>query len=303
MQARFAIVVFMPELPEVESQARDLRRLVLDRPIKDVWVGWKKTIARPSAPEFVRAIKNRQIKKISRRGKFILLELDNGLVLVSHFRMTGHFRLAPLEQSQSAKKWYALPADRFTRVAFKLNKNEVLHFSDIRKFGRLWLVPAAEVSKLEELRDLGPEPLDKKFNSKEFVACLRRYTGMIKPILLRQTCVAGIGNIYADESLFDAGIHPKTRVERLPDAELATLFKMVRANLAAAVKHKGSSVGEYLNMRGEKGRHGFYLRVYGQKGAPCKSRRTGQKCLGTVKRIVVGQRGTHICPVCQKVRR
>lgn len=293
----------MPELPEVESQARDLRRLIINRPIKKVWIGWKKTIAQPSVTEFERKILGSRFRKISRRGKFILIELSSDNTLISHFRMTGHFRVANLTDSKSKKEWYLYPADRFTRVAFMLDKNQVLHFSDIRKFGRLWLVPTSEVASLEELLDLGPEPLDKKFDANQFVTCLRGFSGMIKPILLKQECVAGIGNIYADESLFDAGIHPKTRLTKLSDAELKVLFTMVRANLADAVEHRGSSVGEFTNMKGDPGRHGNYLRVYGRAGQPCQSKRTGKKCHGTVKRIVVGQRGTHICPVCQKIRR
>ncbi len=293
----------MPELPEVESQARDLRRLIVGRPLKKVWVGWKKTIARPSAAEFSKILVGSRVITITRRGKFILMALDDGNTLISHFRMTGHFRVTKIADAKSKKEWYVYPPDRFTRVAFLLDKNQVLHFSDIRKFGRLWLVPTHAVSKMPEIRDLGPEPLDKTFDAIKFTECLRGYSGMIKPILLKQKCVAGIGNIYADESLFDAGIHPKTRLKKLSNKELGVLFKMVRANLTAAVLHRGSSVGEFINTKGDRGRHGNYLRVYGKAGDACQSKRTGQKCRGTVKRIVVGQRGTHICPVCQKVKR
>jgi len=293
----------MPELPEVESQAADLRRLVLNRPIKDVWVGWAKTVATPKPEQFKRQLRGKRIRHITRRGKFILMELTDDLTLVSHFRMTGHFRLAKLADSKSAREWYVLPSDRFSRVAFKLDRDQVLHYSDIRKFGRLWLVPTKFVMQLPELAELGPEPLDKKFSTKEFAICVRRYKGMIKPTLLDQSCVAGIGNIYADESLFDAGIHPKTRVEKLTDEQLQDLGKMVIANLGAAVKHRGSSVGEFINMTGEGGTHGSHLRVYQQTGEKCARRRNGKPCGGTVKRIVVGQRGTHICPVCQKIKR
>ncbi|MFO0702381.1 MAG: zinc finger domain-containing protein [Candidatus Andersenbacteria bacterium] len=216
-----------------------------------------------------------------------------------------------MRDSKSAEQWYVYPPDRFTRVAFKLAPRragrppDVLHYSDIRKFGRLWLIPVSKLATLPELRDLGPEPLDKKFSSAEFVRCMRRYRGMVKPILLNQSCVAGVGNIYADESLFDAGIHPKTRIEKLSDAELALLGRMVVANLSDAVGHRGSSVGEFTNVQGDAGKHGSYLRVYQQTGKPCGVRRgkPRTRCAGIVKRIVVGQRGTHLCPVCQKVRR
>jgi len=306
----------MPELPEVESQARELRRWVGGRTIAEVWVGWKKTIATPSTELFRRALRGKRFGKVERRGKFIIVHMGAGAsgknlaqVLVSHFRMTGHFRIAKFSDSKSAKEWYVYPPDRFTRVAFKLapkrtgSAPDVLHYSDIRKFGRLWLIPESKLATLPELKDLGPEPLSKDFSPKKFAACLRKYRGMVKPILLKQECVAGIGNIYADESLFDAGIHPTTRIEKLTDAELTLLGRMVIANLAAAVGHRGSSVGEYIGVRGERGKHGSYLRVYGRRGQRCKSRRTGQRCRGTVKRIVVAQRGTHICPVCQRVRR
>ncbi|MFO0704749.1 MAG: bifunctional DNA-formamidopyrimidine glycosylase/DNA-(apurinic or apyrimidinic site) lyase [Candidatus Andersenbacteria bacterium] len=293
----------MPELPEVESQARDVKHWVVGRPIQEVWVGNKKTVATPGVPQFIKQLKGRRFKKVSRRGKFILMELDGGLTLVSHFRMTGHFRLASLTKSKSAREWYIYPPDRFSRVAFKLDRGDVLHYTDIRKFGRLWLVPTKKVQQLPELAELGPEPLDKSFTPDKFATCVRRFSGMIKPVLLNQSCVAGIGNIYADESLFDAAIHPKTRVQKLSDEQLHELVKMVIANLGAAVKHRGSSVGEFTNIKGDAGKHGLYLRVYQQTGEKCQRRRNGKPCGGVVKRIVVGQRGTHICPVCQKVKR
>jgi formamidopyrimidine-DNA glycosylase len=293
----------MPELPEVESQARDLKKWVLGRAIQEVWVGNKKTVATPAVPQFVKQLKGRRFKKISRRGKFILVELDHGLTLVSHFRMTGHFRLAKIADSKSAREWFIYPPDRFSRVAFRLDRGDVLHYSDIRKFGRLWLVPTDTVMQLPELAELGPEPLDKSFGPDKFATCVRRFSGMIKPVLLNQSCVAGIGNIYADESLFDAAIHPKTRVQKLSDQQLRELGKMVIANLSKAVEHRGSSVGEFINMTGESGKHATFLRVYQQTGEKCQRRRNGKPCGGTVKRIVVGQRGTHICPVCQKVKR
>ena len=294
----------MPELPEVESQARDLRRSISDRRILDVWVGWKKSIATPSAQAFKEKLKGQRFGDIKRRGKFIIINLGK-FALVSHFRMTGHFRLVPLRDSKSAREWYLYPKDRFTRVAFKLDRQQVLHFSDIRKFGRLWLVDAKKVDQLPELHALGPEPLAPSFTAREFIKCLRRHSGMIKPVLLKQDCVAGIGNIYADESLFDAQIHPKTRVKKLSDQQLTILFQMVRSNLADGVGHHGASVGDYINLKGDKGRQGFYLRVYGQAGQACGQRR-GEKrktCRGRVKRIVVAQRGTHICPACQKVQK
>lgn len=299
----------MPELPEVQSQADDLRRWVRGRRIKDVWVGWNKTVAVPSVAQFKKRLIGMRFTKVSRRGKFIIAELSRGsghggsAALVSHFRMTGHFRLARIDESKSVREWYIYPPDRFTRVAFRLDRDEVLHFSDIRKFGRLWLVPVDKVSELPELKELGPEPLGQDFTPKKFVECVRGYSGMIKPVLLNQSCVAGIGNIYADESLFDAAIHPKTRVNKLNDKELELLGKMVVANLAAGVKHRGSSVGEFINMQGDAGEHGPHLRVYGRAGESCHGGRVHKRCGGKVKRIVVGQRGTHICPSCQKIKR
>jgi len=290
----------MPELPEVESQVRDLRRRIVGRPIKKVWVGWTKTIARPGLVKFKKEIIGKRFKKIGRRGKFLLLELSGGLTMVAHLRMTGHFRLAPSSQSRSKKYWYLLPTDRFSRVAFMLDRAEVLHFSDIRKFGRLWLMPSPAVAKMTEIKALGPEPLDKNFKVVDFVSCFRGRKGMIKPLLLNQSCLAGIGNIYADESLFDARIHPKTRLEKLSDRDLKRLYKMVRANLAAAIKHKGSSIGEFINLNGQKGGQAHYLRVYGRAGQACAKTRDKRKCAGRVKRIIVGGRGTHICLACQK---
>lgn len=286
----------------MESHVRALRKGVLHRSIKKVWIGWPKTIAKPSSRQFSKIIVGRRIQKIKRRGKYILMELSGDYTLVSHFRMTGHWRLAALRDSTSKSKWYLLPTDRFTRVAFMLNKNEILHFSDIRKFGRLWLLPTAQVTHLPEIQALGPEPLSKSFSFQLFRDCLKKYHGMIKPVLLNQRCVAGIGNIYADEALFDAGIHPKTVIAKLKDTETKKIYHAVIKNLKAGVKHRGSSVGEFVNLNGQPGKHGQYLRVYGKKGKVCQKRRAGQKCSGRVGRIVVAGRGTHICPACQKLK-
>ncbi|MFC1632520.1 bifunctional DNA-formamidopyrimidine glycosylase/DNA-(apurinic or apyrimidinic site) lyase [Patescibacteria group bacterium] len=284
----------MPELPEVETQVRHLRKLVVGHKIKDVWSDTKKIVHGTSYVAFKKDIVGRKIIAFRRRGKNILMDLSGGKTAIVHFRMTGHF----LYSQNTKDKWWLWETEPYVRFAMKLDNNAALLFSDIRKFGTIHYTDTANLAENHILAKLGPEPLADSFSFEKFREIMSSRKGIIKPILLNQTVLVGIGNIYADESLYDAGIHPRQRVDRLTDADLKKLYKAIRKNLSDGIKHKGTTVGEYVDARGKSGKHQNYLRVYKKKGEKCAKR----GCSGKVKRIVVAQRGTHYCPRCQKLK-
>lgn len=271
----------MPELPEVEIVRRDLEPHVLGRRVGSVEVLWERSIATPAAPEFVCRLTGRVITGVDRRGKFLLLRLDSGETLAVHLRMTGRLLLRPVG---------AAP-DPYLRVRIVLEGGVELQFADQRKFGRLYLL---EPSALEALLSrLGPEPLDTQAGREQFLALLRRRRGALKPLLLDQAAIAGLGNIYADEALFRAGLHPLRRAETLTEEERVRLYEAVQETLQAAIEHGGTSIATFMSALGTYGRNQEYLLVHRRAGKPCP------RCGTPIERIVVGGRGTFFCPRCQ----
>ncbi|MBN1641028.1 MAG: bifunctional DNA-formamidopyrimidine glycosylase/DNA-(apurinic or apyrimidinic site) lyase [Anaerolineae bacterium] len=269
----------MPELPEVETIVRELRPHIVGRTIRDVSVDWARIIASPreDVEGFRAGLRGRRIERAWRRAKFVVLSLDDGWSLIVHLRMSGRLMLAPVGRPEHL------------RVVLALSSG-ALHFYCQRKFGRIWLVEDPQTV----LGDLGPEPLSDAFTFERFAALLRGRRGMLKPLLLNQRFIAGLGNIYTDESLFRAGLHPCRRADTLDDDEIARLHGAIRAVLQQALDHHGTTFdGIYVRPQGEEGRQQEGLSVYGQAGAPCP------RCGGAIERIVVAQRGTHICPSCQ----
>lgn len=272
----------MPELPEVETVVRGLRALLVGRTITNVWLDWPNSLVMPSVEAFTVRLPGQTIRSVERRAKYILIGLHSDTLLI-HLKMSGRLYVAPVGASREADRWI--------HFRFFLDNDHELRFSDARKFGRVYLVPdaAAVVGKL------GPEPLDDAFTLEAFCARLIRRRGAIKPLLLNQTFIAGIGNIYADEALHRAGIHPLRRVESLNPEEQARLYAGIRAALAAGIAHEGASIHWYRKPDGSRGESQEHFRVYGRAGHPCPV------CGAPIQRIVVGQRGTHVCPNCQKI--
>lgn len=272
----------MPELPEVETAVRDLRRQLRGSTIIGATVRWKRTIAQPSPREFASRIRGHKILDITRRGKFLVFHLARAKTkkyLLVHFRMTGGFSIDPL----------TAPRDPYMHVLFQLNRGRELRFRDPRKFGRMWLVhdPASVVGKL------GPEPME--VTSKNFVALFDKRRGNLKPLLLKQEFLAGIGNIYADESLWYARLHPLRNVETLSHAERARLYRAIRLVLKRAIALGGTSIDVmYKRVNGASGGFQDSLRAFDRAERPCR------RCGTTIEKIVVGQRGTHFCPGCQR---
>ncbi|MFZ1473384.1 MAG: bifunctional DNA-formamidopyrimidine glycosylase/DNA-(apurinic or apyrimidinic site) lyase [Anaerolineae bacterium] len=270
----------MPELPEVETIARELRRDLVGRRIVDVEVRWERTIALPSAAEVKPLLVGRQIMGTDRRGKYLLFPLSGGQTLVIHLRMTGQLHVVGPE---------ATP-DKHTHLVLTLDSGRRLFFRDMRKFGRVYVV--ADVATI--LRQLGPEPLNPDLTPQQLAARLAGRKAPIKSLLLDQRVVAGIGNIYADEILFAASIDPRRPGGDLQMNEIARIHTVTRRVLAQAIFDHGSSLQNYQRPGGAKGQNQERHQVFRRTGKPCA------RCGTAIVRVVIGQRATHFCPQCQR---
>lgn len=278
----------MPELPEVETVVRDLRAHGLEKAvIRNVEFRWPRTAAGLPADEVATLLRTRTIVSISRRGKYIILALNDGHYLQIHLRMTGKFRFAAQDETPG----------KHDHVVIHLTDGRRLFFNDTRKFGRFRLVTSAE----EGLGELGPEPLEDAFTLEVFRRRLEGRARIIKPLLLDQSVVAGLGNIYVDESLWRARIHPERRPETLTAPEIKRLHQAIRDVLFRAVENCGTTLGSgetnFYSVAGRRGRNADELSVFRRTGLPCP------KCGHKIERMVVAQRGTHICPKCQPAPR
>ena len=247
----------MPELPEVETVANDLRGQLAGRCFREAHILWPRTLAAPDEPALEDRLAGRRVIDVGRRGKYILIHLDDGQALIVHLRMTG--RLAVVRGDSSVLE------DKHLRAWFGLADGDALTFTDSRKFGRIWLV--------EDIADvtgkLGVEPLAWDLAPEAFAARIRRRKVAIKALLLDQTVVAGVGNIYADEALFRAGIHPLRKSSALTDDELGRLYEGLRDVLQEAIAKRGTLLRDYRTPYGADGYFQNHLRVYGQYGKPC----------------------------------
>lgn len=273
----------MPELPEVETVRRTLEQLVIGKTIKDVEIYWPKIIKAPEPVEqFSDALIGQTIHEIGRRGKFLIFQLDD-YSLVSHLRMEGKYAVYPESE----------PRDKHTHVVFTFTDGYQLRYRDVRKFGTMHLFKKGEEVSKMPLLHLGPEPLSEEFTIADLSMKLAKTNRKIKSVLLDQTVVVGIGNIYVDESLFRAGIHPERMASSLTLDEITRIHGEVKLTLAEAVEKGGSTIRSYVNSQGQIGMFQLELFVYGRKGEPCK------RCGTPLEKLVVGGRGTHICPICQ----
>lgn len=275
----------MPELPEVETIKRTLEQLVVNKTIADVEVYWGKIIKEPDDVErFKHEITGQTIREMNRRGKFLLFYLDD-YVLVSHLRMEGKYSVH--EESVEAGK--------HTHVIFTFTDGKALHYNDVRKFGTMHLYPKGEEMLHPPLNKLGPEPFDDSFTMEYFKGKLKKTQRVIKAVLLDQSIVTGLGNIYVDEALFRAGIHPMRVANTLTDAEIAAIKKTAVITLSEAVELGGTTIRSYVNSRGEMGMFQQELFVYGQVGKDCRT------CGDEIVKLKVAGRGTHICASCQRL--
>lgn len=272
----------MPELPEVETVVRALQPDLIGRVIESAGLDWANGLVMPDPESFLARVKGQRVVKMERRAKYILIGLDADW-LVIHLKMTGRLYIVPDEAITDADRW--------VHFRFQLDNGHQLRFSDARKLGRVYLT--ADLAPI--VGKLGPEPLSDDFTAESFKALLAKRSGTIKPLLLNQGFIAGIGNIYADEALHRAHLHPLRKSDSLSPQEITNLYEAIRWVLKKGIERQGASIGWYRQPDGSIGRMQDEFFAYDRAGQPCRT--CGQ---GVIEKIVVGQRGTHYCPHCQK---
>jgi formamidopyrimidine-DNA glycosylase len=273
----------MPELPEVETVRRGLEKTVVGHRITAAEILLPKAVHPLSPAQFEQAVAGRIIESVGRRGKYLLFSLSGSLCLVAHLRMTGCFSYVP----------DATAIHPHTRIILQLDHRMQLRFMDMRTFGGIKAVSQADLPTLPGLNALGPEPLSAEFNPEWLYSRAAGRAISIKGFLLDQRSAAGIGNIYADESLHLAGIHPERSAGSLTLAEWTLLCEAIQTTMAAGIRHRGTSVQNYQNLDGRPGAYQDRLQVYQKTGLPCS------RCGTAIEKIRVAGRGTHFCPVCQ----
>lgn len=279
----------MPELPEVETIKRDLQKKIKGKRIKDVVVNVNKILKKPSIKEFIARTSGKVIKEVNRRGKYIIFNLYSGEKLIIHLGMTG-LLIYPFNQKSIEK---IIP--KHNHLTFTFTDDTQLVFNDIRRFGKVHLV--YEINEVEGMTKLGIEPLDENFTKEFFIQMIRKKKNKIKSLLMKQDFITGLGNIYANEVLYRANIHPLRTASSLTKEEIEKLFREIKSVLNEAVEFRGSTVADevYRDTGGEEGKFAKKLQVYARKGEPCR------KCGNTIEVIRIEGRSSFICPKCQKL--
>ena len=308
----------MPELPEVQTTVNGLKRHVVGLIIKDVWTDYRSIshVGKDNIKDkvFFNSFKNKVVgKKItgaSRRGKNILIQLSSGATILIHMKMTGHImhgryvfnKKRKYDQWQAAEKDGPLadPFNRHIRLVFSLSDKKQLVLSDMRRFAKVTLIESKDPKESPHLKDLGPEPLEKSFTYSVFKKqIMKRLRGRIKNVLMDQNLIAGIGNIYSDEALFRANIHPESKPAKIPEKNLKLLYHAIKIVLKKGLDFGGDSTSDYRNIKGERGKFQSQHLVYRRKGEKCSK----HGCGGKIIRKVVGGRSAHFCSKHQKLFR
>jgi formamidopyrimidine-DNA glycosylase len=288
----------MPELPEVQTTVSGLYRFVRGLSIIDVWTEYnspyfhgKDTIKDPKYFKYFKnKIKNTEIIHISRRAKNILIHLSNEYTILIHMKMTGHVMYGDYNKKD--------PYNRFIRLIFYLSNGKTIELCDTRKFAKVTLIETAKMNESIHLKDIGPEPLEKEFTFPIFKDQInKKPNGKIKLVLMDQSIIAGIGNIYADESLWRSGIHGESIVKKIPDKKLKELYKAIISTLSKGIDFGGDSMSDYRNIHGERGKFQEEHKAYRKTGTKCSKK----GCNGKIIRTVIGGRGTHFCNTHQKI--
>jgi formamidopyrimidine-DNA glycosylase len=300
----------MPELPEVETVVRDLNRKVKGRTITGVWFDWPKAIkdvskqsrlrvSQPAVTRFSKDIVGEKIIGAKRKGKNILIYLSSDKLLLIHQKMTGHLligkwkiagkKVIPLEPKSVIDD----PYNGYIHLILNLDDGRMIALSDLRKFAKAILGTRAQIEALPELTDLGPDALSAKLTSQRFTDIIRANGRTIKQVLLDPGVVAGIGNIYSDDMLWRAKIHPLRKPSSLSDSEIKQLYRAMREVLSKAVKLRGTSTSDFRDTAGKEGGYTEYRLVYQRENKPCN------RCKTPIKRLKVGGRSAHYCPKCQ----
>lgn len=307
----------MPELPEVTTTVNGLKRTIIGLTFLDVWTDltkknpikqFKNTLKDEKFYlNFKKEIKNKKVLKVERRAKNILIYLNNNKIILIHLKMTGHLLFGEYFFNKKENKWRPIkeekrglhdPFSRFVHVVFSFKNGKHLAFSDVRKFGKITLISKNELSQTIHLKNIGPEPLDLDFSYKKFKErILKRPNGKIKTVLMDQSVIAGIGNIYSDETLWLSSIHPESVVRKIPEKFFKEMYLAMRKVLKRGINFKGDSTSDYRNIDGEKGNFQNHHNVYQKKGEKCGK----NNCKGVIIRKVVGGRSAHFCSKHQKL--
>lgn len=292
----------MPELPEVETTTRGLRKTITGLTIKDVWTDLatkdkrkSDTVANPKFFSiFKKEVKNKKILSIERRAKNILINLSGGKTILVHLKMTGYL-------------FYGKnPKIKFAHVVFTLSNKHYLVFSDMRKFGKIALLDTKTAHDTKHLNNIGPEPLERNFNLEKLKECLsKKPNGKIKTVLMDQSVIAGIGNIYSDEILWHAGVNPERKVSKVKKEEMGLIFKAIKETLTKGIDFGGDSMSDYKNIYGLPGKFQLHHQAYQRTGEKCRRSRVSPRdnkkyCTGIIKRKVVNGRSAHFCSIHQK---
>jgi formamidopyrimidine-DNA glycosylase len=282
----------MPELPEVETVRRGLEPKLRGRRVTKVTVLRPASIGHPTPNDFVKSLQGREFGDIERRGKYLLFKLDKGAQLGAHLRMSGRLLVFKPGQKQTVR-------EEHVRVRIELDNGHVFVFEDMRVFGRLWFIPAKTPAEkiVTGLADLGVEPLSDEFDADYLQSVLKTKSQPIKGALLDQTLIAGIGNIYADESLHLAGINPQRPAKELKRAQIEALVARVKEVLARAIEKRGSTLRNYTDSDGVNGNYQSTAYVYGREGSGC------HQCSTAIVRVKLSGRSAHFCPKCQPAPR
>ncbi|KIC72158.1 DNA-formamidopyrimidine glycosylase [Candidatus Protochlamydia amoebophila] len=275
----------MPELPEVHTIVQDLKQSrLIGKKIISTEIFWPKTLAVPTPEIFCQQVQGQSIQNVDRRGKYIIFQLSNQMFLIVHLRMTGRFQFVT---SQT-------PTSPYVRIQFNFENDDQLRFHDTRKFGRWYLVSDVE----EIIGHLGPEPLLSSFTFELFEDMMKNRKTLLKSLLLDQSFIVGLGNIYVDEALWEAKLHPLIPANQINLKHLKILYHSIKYVLEKGIQARGTTLGpgrtHYYRLDGSKGEHQTLLNVFRKTGHPCP------RCGHLIERLIVAQRGTHICPICQK---
>ena len=281
----------MPELPEVETIRRGLQKQIKNKQIKDIVINVDKIVKKPSLREFITKIKDKKIKEIGRRGKYIIIHLDSEDKLIVHLGMTG-LLIYPYDNKITEKEI----KPKHNHLIFTFTDNTQLVFNDVRRFGKVYLI--SNINEIETLSKLGVEPLEDYFTEEVFIQILnKKKNGKIKSFLMKQEFITGLGNIYANEVLYRSNIHPLRLISSLNKKEVGNLYQQIKLVLGEAVKLRGSTVADeaYRDTDGKKGKFAKKLQVYARKGEPCI------KCGHSIEVVRIEGRSSFICPQCQKL--
>ena len=293
----------MPELPEVTTTVVGLKKVLPGLEITDIWTDWTKMVRGGNVIAFKKALVGEKVKDVGRRAKNVLIHFSGNKTAIIHMKMTGHLLYGSWKleaggwKPKNINSPLADPYNRFIHLVFTFKNGEQLAFSDMRKFGKIALSPTDKLDNSEYLSHLGPEPLGQFFTLKKFAEILnKRRSSRIKTVLMDQAVIAGIGNIYSDEMLWLAGIHPESPVEKLNSAKIKVLYGAMGKVLRKGIDLGGDSMSDYRNIKGEPGKFQTQHNVYRMTGKPCRKR----GCGGIILRKVIGGRSAHFCPVHQK---